>query len=125
MAKAQEISTSENLDHHVVPSHEETQIEAATHVAPSDASLIPLIDNSQDVDNDGFQTVTRKKNKGKTIDSHQTVCSLPNVINTRQAYKIGLSKFVSIRNVSKVVLQKAKLRDKGNGGAPQSSSNTE
>lgn len=66
-------------------------------------------DISQENEEEGFQTILRRKNKGK----QQTVCSLPNTYNIRQPYKAGLSKFAPIRNVP---------RNKGSGGAPHSSS---
>lgn len=84
-------------------------------------SAAPSSEGAIEADEEGFQTVLRKKNKGKHTTPIQET-SLPIALNTRQSLRAGLSKFVPIRNVNKSVLDKSKLREKGVGGAPQSSS---
>lgn len=80
---------------------------------------------SKEDEEEGYQSVTRRRNKGKSTAPHQTVCSLPNVINTRQSFRAGLSKFAPVRNISKDILDKDKLINKGNGGVHLNSSTSE
>lgn len=80
-----------------------------------------LTNNPHDSEDDGFQTITRRKNKGK-LPSPQTVCSLPCAMNIRKPFKPGLSKFVPVGNVSLDMSIKTRLRVKGSGGAPLCSS---
>lgn len=76
---------------------------------------------SHELEEEGFQLVSRKKNKGKQPIHTQTVCSLPCALNVRKPFKSGLSKFVPIRNIPQDMLDKTKLKLKGSGGAPLSS----
>lgn len=93
--------------------------ELQVHKATSETKANSLESTTQEGDDEDFQPVIRRRNKGKTT----TPCSsLPNVINTRQAYKASLTKFAPLGNMSKVEMDKPNMKDKGSGGAPQSSS---
>lgn len=88
--------------------------------------IIPLeepdkADNNGCTDNEGYQTVMRKKNKGKTGINQPTMCTLTSSLSSKPPYKDGLSKFLPIKNVPKFVLEKSKLKEKGAGGTPQTS----
>lgn len=96
---------------------ETTRLEKVTGLEPSSSSLES---STQEGDDEDFEPIVRKRNKGKITTPN---CSLPNVINTRQAYKAGLAKFTPVRNMSKAEMDKISLKDKGSGGEPQSSSN--
>lgn len=61
-------------------------------------------------DDEDFQPVLRKRNRGKATTP---ICSLPKTINTRLAYKT---------NMLKDGMDKTILKDKGSGGVPISSS---
>lgn len=50
-------------------------------------SMAPSTRLSQEGEEEGFQPISRKRNKGKSTAFQ---CSLPKVINTRQAYKTDL-----------------------------------
>lgn len=84
------------------------------------------------VDGDGFQTVARRKIRGKAMVSgvdpcknQQTVCSLPHQPVARSTYKSGFSKFIPTRIVARGSLDKSKAKDKGGGGVPQGSSSVQ
>lgn len=59
-------------------------------------------------------------NKGKISTTQQTVFNLP--FTLKHPYKVGLSKFVPIKNAPKVAIDKSKPKEKGGGGEPQGSS---
>lgn len=75
-------------------------------------------DTSQEVEEDGFQTVSRRRNKGKSSVALQNLNTIPKVINTRQAYKASLTKIAPTRNISNDELVKSKDKEMGSGEVP-------
>lgn len=73
-------------------------------------------------DDEGFQTVTKRRNKSTPSSAHQMVCSLPSANNPKFSYKAGLAKFTPVRVAVRSGPDKMKGKDKGGGGVPLNSS---
>lgn len=110
--------SQESTDNQMGHSHIQMMPKDNSCNAPEqDKSLMDDSDNSDEsgnpLDEEGFQTVTNMRNKGKNTLT---------AINPKSNFKDGLSKFTPARSVVKTTLEKAKSKVKGGGGAPQSSS---
>lgn len=64
--------------------------------------------------------VMRKRTKGKNVSP---ASSLPSTFNVKVPSSPDLTKYLPSRNIARAGNDKAMVRDNGNGGAPQSSSN--